>query len=141
MSGQRYAVTALFPDSKIYTQARVDLNPRWPSLVPDLAVLAEGVREGMKPAVANRTMEHRVALAPEKPEAPQVQALAYWSETPKPTVQNVGKLAQKQGGNPNALVVVVENDRIQVRTLLDYITEIYVSGGGTYGGIVRQTEA
>ena len=141
MSGQRYAVTALFPDSKIYTQARVDLNPRWPSLVPDLAVLAEGVREGMKPAVANRTMEHRVALAPEKPEAPQVQALAYWSETPKPTVQNVGKLAQKQVGNPNALVVVVENDRIQVRTLLDYITEIYVSGGGTYGGIVRQTEA
>jgi len=33
---------------------------------------------------------------------------------------------------------VIEDSRIKVRTALDYMTEIYVSGGGTYGGVKRQ---
>ncbi len=59
-------------------------------------------------------------------EPPQIQALAYYGDDNVPHIPNLGRISQDRGG-VDTLVVVIENDTLQVRTIQDYMTYIYTS--------------
>lgn len=59
-------------------------------------------------------------LAPQK-----VKAIAYYGNEPElPPIANLGRIARKNKDS-NTLVITVENDVIQVRTIQDYMPEMY----------------
>ncbi|MBI5244271.1 MAG: hypothetical protein HY922_11440 [Elusimicrobia bacterium] len=57
--------------------------------------------------------------------APAIDAIAYYGQDfDLPPIASLGRLV-RQGATPDTLILRIENDRIQARTLGDYMTEIY----------------
>lgn len=58
---------------------------------------------------------------------PTIQAVAYYgNDTNTPSLGSLGKI-RRHRGSENTLVITVENDTIQVRTMQDYLPEIYTT--------------
>ncbi len=58
---------------------------------------------------------------------PHIQAVAYYGDEPHlPPISSLGRLARKHA-TPDTLIVTIENDRVQIRTLADYMPEMYHS--------------
>ncbi len=91
---------------------RFDWTARWnePADLTAALVGYQKLREGNPPAYA------------------MIKAVAYYGESPEqmPSVGSLGKLAQKRGG-PDTLMLVIEDDVLKVRTISDYMTDIYIS--------------
>lgn len=64
------------------------------------------------------------------PPEPKVLAVAYYGEIPEeiPSIRSLGYLAKQQHGGPDTLLMMIEGDTLQVRSIRDYMAEIYVSG-------------
>jgi hypothetical protein len=60
---------------------------------------------------------------------PKVVAVAYYGTEPSemPSVKSLGYLAQELRGGLNTLVSVIEDNVLQIRTIPDYMKEIYIS--------------
>ncbi|MBY0450434.1 MAG: hypothetical protein K2X01_07410 [Cyanobacteria bacterium] len=89
---------------------RMDWSRRWP-LDADLGTAYIGLVSAAKKGGA---------------QPPQLQALAYYGDDNVPHIPNLGRLSQDRGG-VDTLVVVIENETLQVRTIQDYMTYIYTS--------------
>lgn len=63
------------------------------------------------------------------PPEPTVQALAYFGDIPQeiPNIKSLGYLAKRNHGGPDTLVFTIEDDKVQARTIQDYLAEIYIS--------------
>jgi cytidine deaminase len=63
------------------------------------------------------------------PEEPTVKAIAYYGHVEEeiPDIRSLGYLAKKQHGSADVLVVCIEDDVIQVRTIRDYLPNLYIS--------------
>lgn len=63
------------------------------------------------------------------PPEPTVQAIAYYGDIPQdiPSIKSLGYLAKKNHGGPDTLVLCIENDTLQVRSIQDYIADLYIS--------------
>ena len=110
LSGKNTGAAVRLTTGKTYTGARFDWTRRW--------------FEGAELSAAARGIQaHEKALAQGKPV--RVQAVAYYGEAIAPDTKSLGILVQQ--GGPDTLVVVIESDRIQVRTIADYMTSLYVS--------------
>lgn len=58
-------------------------------------------------------------------EGPRIQAVAYYGEDPDlPPIASLGRIGRRRGSE-KTLIVTVENDRIQVRTIQDFLPELY----------------
>lgn len=60
---------------------------------------------------------------------PTLSAIAYYGNAAQdiPDIKSLGYLAKKQHGSPNTLLILIENNRIKVRTISDYLPELYIS--------------
>jgi uridine kinase/cytidine deaminase len=57
--------------------------------------------------------------------APSIAAVAYYgADADLPPIASIGRLT-RQGAGPNTLILRIEDGRVQVRTLGEYMTEIY----------------
>jgi cytidine deaminase len=63
------------------------------------------------------------------PEEPTVKAIAYYGHVEEeiPDIRSLGYLAKKQHGSADVLVICIEDDVIQVRTIRDYLPNLYIS--------------
>jgi cytidine deaminase len=63
------------------------------------------------------------------PPEPVVKAVAYYGEAGEdiPNVKSLGYLAKKNHGGPDTLIITVEHDQLMVRTIRDYMPELYIS--------------
>ena len=60
-----------------------------------------------------------------KADKPTIESIAYYgSDTALPPLTSIGRLT-RQGASSSTLIVRVEDGRVQVRTLGEYMTEIY----------------
>lgn len=62
-------------------------------------------------------------------EEPTVKAIAYYGHVEEeiPDIRSLGYLAKKQHGSADVLVICIEDDLIQVRTIRDYLPNLYIS--------------
>ena len=57
--------------------------------------------------------------------APSIEAIAYYgADTDLPPIASIGRLT-RQGAGPETLIIRIEDGRISVRVLGEYMTEIY----------------
>ena len=57
--------------------------------------------------------------------APSIEAIAYYgADTDLPPIASIGRLT-RQGAGPETLIIRIEDGRVSVRTLGEYMTEIY----------------
>ena len=61
------------------------------------------------------------------PSEERLMAVAYYGDGTYPDPSNIGKMAQQGWGGTDTLVALVQNDSIEVKTLNEYSTEIYIS--------------
>jgi hypothetical protein len=63
------------------------------------------------------------------PEEPTVKAIAYYGHVADeiPDIRSLGYLAKKQHGSADVLLICIEDDVIQVRTIRDYLPNLYIS--------------
>ncbi len=58
-------------------------------------------------------------------QGPRIQAVAYYGEDPDlPPIASLGRIGRRRGSE-DTLIVTVENDRIQIRTIQDFLPELY----------------
>lgn len=103
-SGKNSASAVLFNESsEIFTARRVEWVPRWVES-PDLLAAKIGINN----------------LTQQGIESPTVKAVAYFGDhKEEPSIKSNGHLAQKRGSK-DVILIVIENDVIKVRTILDY---------------------
>ena len=112
-SGKDAGAAALFSTGEIVSDARVDWTSRWFEGA-DMRAAGNGIH----------------ALA-EKGH-PSIAGMAYYGEDSNlPSADSVGRLAQDTWGSQDCLIAVIENDEVQIRTLKDYMTAIYVASKPT----------
>jgi cytidine deaminase len=82
----------------------------------------QAVRQTMSKALPGMTQK---LFPPE----PKVLAVAYYGEVPEeiPSIRSLGYLAKLKHGGPDTLLMMIEGDTVQVRSIRDYMAEIYVS--------------
>ncbi len=108
LSGKNTAAAVLLSDGqgqKILPGQRLDWTARW-YLPPDLLAAAKGIQTNPNS---------------------KIQAVAYYGDEPVPNIKNLGILAQQTWGSPDTLIVTVQNQTLQVRTIRDYMSDIYLS--------------
>ncbi len=118
VSRKNAAVAALLmPMNEIVTATRFDITARWYN-DPAKTVLEKGFRE---------MQERGFTTNPEK--GAQAVAFAFYSDYPQPTVNTLGYLAQLERGNgaDKTLIIRIEDNAIQVRTIRDMMPEVYMS--------------
>ncbi|MBY0403445.1 MAG: hypothetical protein K2X66_06070 [Cyanobacteria bacterium] len=118
VSKKNGAVSALFmPINKIYTQPRFDITARWYN-DPAKGVLETGFREMEKQGVSTNPTDGASAVA-----------FAFYGDYPQPTVNTLGYLSQLERGEgaDKSLIIRIEKDTIQVRTIRDMLPEVYMS--------------
>lgn len=117
------AAVLLSPSGHIATGNRVD----WSSRLHESAEL-NGAAQGF--AVVNRLRNGFNRLTNlgqnEKNKAPQtIQAIAYYGDDPNlPPIASLGRIARKKG-SAQTLILSIESDRVQVRTIRDFLPELY----------------
>lgn len=104
-SGKNTGSAVLLSNGKTVKGQRLDWTARWFES-PELAAATRGV-QSLK--------------------ADRVQAVAYYGDAVMPEVKTLGILAQETWGGPDTLIAVIEQDAIEVRTIRDYMTDIYIS--------------
>lgn len=56
---------------------------------------------------------------------PKIKAVAYYGDDPDlPPIASLGRIGRRRGSE-DTLIITVENDRIQIRTISDFLPEIY----------------
>lgn len=129
---QIHAGSAVFisPSRKqVYTGARFEWARRWPEFA-DL----NAAKTGLQKAQRNQWQFQRLSEQPWIPSflktpfkdwlsTPSVAAVAYYNDTP-PSIRSLGRLRRHRGSD-NTLVITVENNTIQVRTMQDYLPEVH----------------
>ncbi|NCB47960.1 hypothetical protein EOM81_13235 [bacterium] len=98
--------TVLFSDGKTVTAQRVDWTRRW---FTDPALIAASI--GLQNTGNNK---------------PEIVAIAYYGNTDVPNIQAMGRISQSRG-NGDTLIVTAKDDTVNVRTILDYMPNLYVS--------------
>lgn len=104
-SGKNTGSAVLLSNGKTVKGQRLDWTARWFES-PELAAATRGVQ---------------------RLHGDRVQAVAYYGDAVMPEVKTLGILAQETWGGPDTLMAVIEQDAIQVRTIQDYMTDIYIS--------------
>lgn len=113
-SGKNSGVSVLMSDGRTAQAQRFEWTKRWAE-APDLQAVVHGVQQ----ALQNRTSQSA--------SRPQLRAVAYYGSGDTPSVRSLGVLAQEVWGSPDALIVVASPDGLHVRTIRDYMTDIYIS--------------
>jgi cytidine deaminase len=109
LSDKNTASSVLFSNGKIVSGSRFDWTMRWFE-TPDLTTAASGYRKFA-----------------EKGAPAQIQALAYYGNDKNiPPIPTMGVLAQPSRGGLDTILLVIENNTLQVRTIQDYMTDVYV---------------
>lgn len=110
-SGKNDAASVLFNESEqIFRARRVEWVPRWPDPA-DLTAAKIGINTLKKRGVKE----------------PNVKAVAYYGDhSDIPSIKSVGRLAQKRGSS-DVIMIVIEDDVIQVRTIKDYMPHVHGS--------------
>lgn len=118
------AAVLFAPSGHIATGNRVD----WSSRLHEPAEL-NGAAQGL--ASLNRLRQWlnqclSGMIAPLQYQAPQsIQAIAYYGDDPNlPPIASLGRIARKKG-SAQTLVLSVESEQIQVRTIRDFLPELY----------------
>ena len=107
LSGKNAAVSALFSNGKIAPGERMDWTRRW-SISPDLIGITKYLQDK------------------ETPKDTKVLAIAYYGNNQSPHIDSLGRVSQDRGSG-NTLVLNVHNDKIEVKTIYDYIPYLYIS--------------
>lgn len=118
VSEKNGAVSALFmPINEIKTASRFDITARWYN-DPAKSVLEEGFRD----------LEKR-GISTDPTKGAQAVAFAFYGNYPQPTVNTLGYLAQLERGDgaDKTLIVLIEDNSIQVRTIRDFMPDVYMS--------------
>lgn len=103
-SGKNSAAAVRLSTGQVTTGQRLDWTARW-FTDGDLSAATKGLQD----------------------RGGRVQAVAYYGEDRLPGIVNLGVLAQATWGGTDTLITVVERDTIQIRTIQDYMTDIYVA--------------
>lgn len=113
------AAVLFSPSGLITTGNRFD----WSSRLHESAELngaAQGFARINQLRLAPGSNENESYRAPQK-----IQAIAYYGEDPNlPPIASLGRVARKKGA-PEALVLTIEAGQIQVRTIRDFLPELY----------------
>jgi hypothetical protein len=110
---------------RIYTGSRFEWARRWPELA-DLNAAKTGLQKALRrqwrlnhlmeqpwmPDFVKHPLKRRLA-------SPSVIAVAYYNDMP-PSIRSLGRIRRHRGSN-DTLVITVENDTIQIRTMRDYL--------------------
>ena len=131
-SGMKTGVCArMEPDGSLHSQERFEWSTRWFE-PPDLRAVAHGFqyRWALQKSLPDllegvwfyRAMRQNLNTWV-KP--PSVQALAYVGDDPNlPPLTSLGRIARRRGSS-DTLILTVENDVIQCRTLAEFMPEMY----------------
>ncbi|WP_303672644.1 hypothetical protein [Vampirovibrio chlorellavorus] len=111
----------LYPSGRLITGARVDWSTRW-HVPADLATVAAGLTRKSPEAPAD---ENGPSPKPEK-----IQAVAYYGDdTQLPPITSLGRIARNRG-SAETRILTIEDDTLQVRTIKDFLPELYRDGKG-----------
>lgn len=109
----------LHPSGRLITGARVDWSTRW-HVPADLATVAAGLTRKSPPTL---TGGNESDLLPEK-----IQAVAYYGDdTQLPPITSLGRIARNRG-SAETRILTIEDDALQVRTIKDFLPELYRDG-------------
>jgi hypothetical protein len=109
----------LYPSGRLITGARVDWSTRW-HVPADLATVAAGLTQRNPQTPAD---EDAANTKPEK-----IQAVAYYGDdTQLPPITSLGRIARNRG-SAETRILTIEDDTIQVRTIKDFLPELYRDG-------------
>ncbi|WP_373532933.1 hypothetical protein [Vampirovibrio sp.] len=130
-SGLAAGASVLLHPSGLITEAgRVDWSTRWQQPA-DLTAAAiglarcNGLPETAKPSWRQWFSGGRRQLPPESEASQSIQAVAYYgNDSGLPPITSLGRMARKRG-SAQTLVITVEQSQIQVRTVKDFIPELY----------------
>jgi hypothetical protein len=111
-----------------HTGARFEWARRWPEFA-DLNAAKNGIQKAQKRQLVFQQLSEQawvpdfVKNAVQQHKMPYIEAVAYYNDTP-PSIRSLGRLRRHRGSD-DTLVITVENDTIQVRTMLDYMPEVH----------------
>ncbi len=97
--------------------SRFDITARW-YLEPGKTTLEKGFRKMQVNGLTTDPNQGAVAIA-----------YAFYGDTALPTVNTLGHLSQLERGNgaDQTLIINIENDKIQVKTIRDWMPQVYMS--------------
>lgn len=108
----------LHPSGRLITGARVDWSTRW-HVPADLATVAAGLTRNPQ-ALADGDESN---APPEK-----IQAVAYYGDDSQlPPITSLGRIARNRG-SAETRILTIEDNTIQVRTIKDFLPELYRDG-------------
>lgn len=107
-SGKNSGASVLLSNGEITAAGRFEDTNRW---VLDAADIAR--------ANAFQSLKN--------PDKERLMAVAYYGDGTYPNPANIGKMAQQSWGGPDTLVVLVQNNKIDIKTLNEHSTDIYIS--------------
>ena len=121
----------LSPFETMTSGGRFDWSTRWHEAA-DLSTAVQAFQQTERIQQAIRTVSElsclpRFIKKQLQPwlEPPKIQAIAYYGNDPNlPPLASLGRIARERGSS-NTLIVTVENDRIQLRTIADFMPEMY----------------
>jgi hypothetical protein len=97
--------------------SRFDITARW-YLEPGKTTLEKGFRKMQVNGLTTDPNQGAVAIA-----------YAFYGDTALPTVSTLGHLSQLERGNgaDQTLIINIENEKIQVKTIRDWMPQVYMS--------------
>ncbi|MEO1301538.1 MAG: hypothetical protein AAFV36_00005 [Myxococcota bacterium] len=107
-SGKFDAAATRMSNGEVFDGTRTDWTARWFNPA-DLSAAAQGVA-----AMREANLQARV------------DAVAYYGES-LPSVESLGVIGQETRGGRDTLIATVENERVQIRCVSDYMPYMYVS--------------
>jgi len=120
--------------SKLYSRGRFDWSTRWFEPA-DLRAASDGIeasepKENQSKWRSSRWVPGVIKIWLQKsPPKPILHALAYYGDdSSQPALPSLGRLARHRG-SAQTLVLTVENDAIQCRTIADFMPEMYQTRG------------
>lgn len=107
-SGKFDVAATRMSNGQVFDGTRTDWTARWFN-PPDLSAAAQGIA-----AMRQENLQARV------------DAVAYYGESP-PSVESLGVIGQETRGGRDTLISTVEDERVQIRCVSDYMPYMYVS--------------
>lgn len=107
LSGKNAAAAVLMDNKKTVSSERMDWTRRW-FISPDLVAVTKAVQDQSNPVSS------------------KVLAVAYYGNDSFPYIDSLGRISQDRGSG-NTLVIKIEDNKIKVRTILDYMPYLYIS--------------
>lgn len=141
LSDKKVAASVLLSPGDVISKAeRMDWTRRW-FIPPDILAASNGyqlvkqcqrlIQSGMQnlqkvlPSGGDNADLAQKLVGHEKDDV-KINAVAYYGNEKVPYIESLGRISQDRGSG-DTLVVLVENDTVQVRTILDYMPYLYIS--------------